>query len=90
MYQRKLGIELPYIYYLGYDVTLKTANEKIKLETFETNNGFIGIKLPILEEGKVGVKYTGTWLMNIANFMSVIGVCILIGMLLKNYKFKNI
>lgn len=45
-------IELPYIYYLGYDVTLKTANEKIKLQTFETNNGFIGIKLPILEEGK--------------------------------------
>lgn len=76
-------IELPYIYYLGYDVTLKTANEKIKLQTFETNNGFIGIKLPILEEGKIEVKYTGTWLMNIANFVSVIGICILIGIILK-------
>lgn len=65
---------------MGYDVTLKTANEKIKLETFETDNGFIGIKLPILEEGKVEVKYTGTWLMNIANFISLVGVCIFIGM----------
>lgn len=68
---------------MGYDVTLKTANEKIKLKTFETDNGFIGIKLPILEEGKVEVKYTGTWLMNIANFISVTGVCILIGIILK-------
>lgn len=68
---------------MGYDVTLKTANEKIKLETFETDNGFIGIKLPILEQGKVEVKYTGTWLMNISNFISVIGVCILIGIILK-------
>lgn len=68
---------------MGYDVTLKTANEKIKLKTFETDNGFIGIKLPILEQGKVEVKYTGTWLMNISNFISVIGVCILIGIILK-------
>lgn len=68
---------------MGYDVTLKTANEKIKLETFETDNGFIGIKLPILEQGKVEVKYTGTWLMNISNFISLVGVCILIGIILK-------
>lgn len=64
---------------MGYDVTLKTANEKIKLETFETDNGFIGIKLPILEQGKVEVKYTGTWLMNITNFISLVGICIFIG-----------
>lgn len=68
---------------MGYDVTLKTANEKIKLETFETDNGFIGIKLPILEQGKVEVKYIGTLLMNIANFISLVGVCILIGIILK-------
>ena len=83
MYQKKHGIELPYIYYLGYDVTLKTKSGKIKLETFETENGFIGIKLPVVEEGKVEVKYTGTGLMNVTNFISVIGVCILIGIILK-------
>lgn len=82
-------IELPYIYYLGYDVTLKTANEKIKLQTFETDNGFVGIKLPILEEGKIEVKYTGTWIMNVSNFISLIGVCIFIGIYLKEYKTKT-
>lgn len=61
----------------------------MKLETFETENGFIGIKLPILEQGKVEVKYTGTWLMNIANFISVTGVCILTGILLKNINLKK-
>lgn len=76
-------IELPYIYYLGYDVTLKTNDKNIKLETFETDNGFVGIKLPILEEGKVEIKYAGTVLMNISNFISVIGVCVLIGIMLK-------
>lgn len=79
-------IELPYIYYLGYNITLKTANDKIKLKTFETDNGFVGIKLPILEEGKVEVKYTGTWLMNLTNFLSLIGICIFIGIFLKELK----
>lgn len=75
---------MPYIYYLGYDVTLKTSNKEIKLETFETDNGFVGVRLPILEEGKVEVKYTGTLVMNIANFISLVGVCLLIGIILKN------
>lgn len=68
---------------MGYDVTLKTANEKIKLQTFETDKGFVGVKVPILEEGKIEVKYTGTWLMNASNFVSLVGVCILIGICLK-------
>lgn len=84
MYWKKHGIELPYIYYLGYDVTLKTVNQKVKLKTFETEKGFVGVKLPILEEGTVEVKYTGTWLMNISSFVSLIGVCIFIGKVLKN------
>lgn len=75
---------MPYIYYLGYDVTLKTSNKEIKLETFETDNGFVGVRLPILEEGKVEVKYTGTLVMNVANFISLVGVCLLIGIILKN------
>lgn len=85
MYQKKHGIELPYIYYLGYNVTLKTGNEEIKLQTFETDNGFVGVKVPILEEGKIEVKYTGTWLMNIANFVSLVGMCIFVGICLKKF-----
>lgn len=87
MYQKKHGIELPYIYYLGYNVTLKTGNEEIKLQTFETDNGFVGVKVPILEEGNIQVKYTGTWLMNVSNFVSLVGVCIFVGISLKKLSY---
>lgn len=79
-------IELPYIYYIGYNVTLETNGEKTKLETFETEKGFVGIKVPILEEGKIEVEYTGTTIMNLSAFLSVIGVCALIGICIKDKK----
>lgn len=72
-------IELPYIYYLGYNVTLTTNGKTVKLDTFETDNGFIGIKVPTTEEGKITVKYTRTWVMNISSFISLVGTCLLIG-----------
>ena len=81
-------IELPYIYYTGYSVTLEYNGQKVNLKTYETEKGFVGIKVPILEEGKVEVKYTGTTIMKISSFVSVIGVCVLIGMLLPNKKRK--
>lgn len=79
-------IELPYIYYLGYSVILESNGEKTKLETYETDNGFVGIKIPILEKGKIQVKYTGTNIMKISNFVSIIGVCVLIGLVLSSKK----
>ena len=72
-------IELPYIYYTGYSVTLENNGKKVKLEAYETDKGFVGIKVPVLEQGKVEVKYTGTIIMKISSFISVVGVCILIG-----------
>lgn len=79
-------IELPYIYYIGYNVTLETNGEKTKLETFETEKGFVGIKVPIVEEGKIEVEYTGTTIMNLSGFISVIGVCVFIGICIKDKK----
>lgn len=83
-------IELPYIYYIGYNVTLETNGEKTKLDTFETEKGFVGIKVPILEEGKIEVEYTGTTIMNLSGFISVIGVCVLIGICIKDKKIINL
>lgn len=82
-------IELPYVYYIGYNVTLEVNGEKTKLETFETEKGFVGIKVPILEQGKVEVKYTGTTIMKLSGFVSVIGICVFIGMCVKNKKIIN-
>lgn len=83
-------IELPYIYYTGYNVTLEVNGEKKNLETFETEKGFVGIKLPILEEGKIKVEYTGTTIMNLSGFVCLIGICVFIGICIKDKKIINL
>ena len=70
-------IELPYIYYLGYTITLEQNEEITKLQTFETNNGFIGVKIPVLEDGIIKVKYEGTSFMKVSSILSIISLIIL-------------
>lgn len=48
-------IEMPRIYYLGYQLFDKDGK---KIELYETNNGFIGAR--ITESGIYTLKYTGT------------------------------
>ena len=64
--------ELPYIYYPGYEITL----DSIKLESFETKNGFLGFVLGKEDSGKIEVNYTGTNAMKISMFISIISVII--------------
>ena len=71
-------IELPYIYYLGYNVELEKNGEKQKLKTFETENGFVGVKVSNIEEGTLKVKYAGTSIMHITRVISIIGFILLI------------
>lgn len=82
-------IELPYIYYLGYDVTLEQDGKKEKLKTYETENGFVGITVPITEKAKIEMKYEGTFAMKISGFISVIGICAFIGILFLGSEEKN-
>ena len=63
-------IELPYIYYLGYNIKLN--NKYINYE--ESENGFISIKIPKNTNGKIEVKYTGTKLSKISLIISIIGI----------------
>ena len=44
--QNGITLELPYIYYLGYAVEIETSGVIQKLETFETENGFVAISIP--------------------------------------------
>lgn len=71
-------IEIPYIYYLGYKVTLENNGKKQNLKTFETENGFVGVKISNIENGTLKVKYTGTTLMHFSRFISVLGICTII------------
>lgn len=83
-------LELPYIYYLGYEVTLEQNGETIKLDTYETDKGFIGVTIPILEEANLQVHYEGTTLMKISAGMSVLGLILLIVKIIIEKRKKNI
>lgn len=53
-------LELPYIYYLGYQVKLKKEDgENILLKTEESDKGFVQVKVPNIKKGKVDVSYKG-------------------------------
>lgn len=77
------NIELPYIYYLGYSVTLEQNGEITKLETYETENGFVGVTIPVLENGTIKVCYEGTILMKLSAIVSVLGIIVLLGYIIK-------
>ena len=80
-------LELPYIYYLGYTVTLESNGNTEEIPTYETENGFIGITLPVMEHGHIIVEYKGTVAMYISTSISictvVIGSLLGIGILYK-------
>lgn len=73
-----LKIELPYIYYIGYNVQYVDENGAIhNVETYESENGFLCINVPN-ENITVNVKYTGTVIMKIAYIISIVTVLFLI------------
>ena len=67
-------IELPYIYYIGYNVQYTDESGIAhKVETYESENGFLCIDVPN-ENITVNVKYTGTVLMKVDYIVSLITV----------------
>ena len=67
-------LELPYIYYPGYNAKLRYDGQVINLKTFETDNGFVGITIPTLTYGIIDVEYTGTPIMKISSTISILGI----------------
>lgn len=78
-------LELPYIYYLGYQVTFK--GEKISYQ--ESEHGFISIQIPEGETGEVKVRYKGTSAGKISAGISVITGIVFIGYIAKRGKIRN-
>lgn len=80
-------VELPYIFYLGYKVEVTNEiSETLKIDTFESANGFVAVNLP-KNVVKVNVKYEGTMLMKVSyiiSFLTVIGLVMLIVIYRKN------
>ena len=63
-----IKIELPYIFYVGYNVKLN--EEKIDLK--ESDNGFLQIEINDNKTGTVSIAYTGSTIMNITKIISII------------------
>ena len=84
--EEKTTIELPYIYYLGYNVMLEQNGTITNIETFETENGFIGIRLSPTQNGIIKVSYTGTMLMKIFRVVSILGIVTLVFLYIKSLK----
>lgn len=70
----ELIIELPYIYYIGYNVTL---NDR-QLDLHESDKGFIEIIVNNKENGEVKVSYTGTTLMKVSRVVSILSTVVFV------------
>ena len=69
-FDKKTVLELPYIYYPGYEITL----DGMHIKSFETKNGMLGININTDEETLLEVKYSGTSIMRTSCFVSIIGI----------------
>ena len=63
-------VELPFIYYQGYEATINGE----KLEISESDNGFVQVTLKEGEKGTVEAKYRGTILYYTCLIISIIGM----------------
>lgn len=69
-YEEDVVLELPYIYYPGYEITL----DGMHVNSFETENGMLGISVPKNEDTLVEVKYSGTSIMKSSMLVSIVGI----------------
>lgn len=69
-------LELPYLYYLGYNVNVNYGNKVEQLNVTESDNGMLKVELPEASNVKLTLKYEGTLLTKIGYFVSVIGIVV--------------
>lgn len=82
----ELSLELPYIYYLGYTIRIKSVEAETwqkEIIGYESEKGFLAVDLSHLEEGtqyEIVVYYTGTFLMKVSLAISILtGIGIFLG-----------
>lgn len=79
-YNANTILELPYIYYLGYTVTIEQNGNTEEIQTFESDNGMLAVKTyKDIEDAHVSVKYTGTVIEKASYVISVFGILTFIG-----------
>lgn len=69
-FEEDVVLELPYIYYPGYEITL----DGMHVNSFETEKGMLGIDINGNENTLIEVKYSGTSIMKNSIFISILGM----------------
>lgn len=73
----KTIVEIPRLFYYGYNIQLKASSGNTKnLSYYENENGFIEFEVP--ESGEVLIKYSGSLLNKVASFVSVLTILLLV------------
>lgn len=67
-------IELPYLYYLGWAVTMENQEETIMLPSLESDKGFVSIAIPPNIDGYVSAAFKGTLLTRLAYLSSFLSL----------------
>lgn len=68
-------LEFAYLYYPGYTATIKQADKTITLNTIESDNGYVAIKLPEnLKDAHIRVSFEPTILTKISYTVSILSV----------------
>jgi uncharacterized membrane protein YfhO len=84
--EKNTTLELPNLYYLGYEVKINGN----KINYFESNNGFIAIKIDEdMSQADVTVSYTGTTLEKVSYVISILAFIGFIGYLIKEKRKQN-
>ena len=77
--ERDTQLEIPYLFYPGYTITLEYDGKVVELDYFESEYGFIQISLPDdIGTGKITVYYTATLLEKTAYAISGISIIVFI------------
>jgi uncharacterized membrane protein len=79
-------IELPYLYYLGWEAVLEPeqGQGKYKLKVLESAKGFAALELPAQVKGTVSVKFQGTLLTRLAYLVSLLSLPVFLLARVKN------
>ena len=83
---KSIELEIPRLYYLGYNIKLITENKTKQLDYTHGENGFITFKVP--DNGIIIVEYTGTTLYKISRIIRLITISLL-GVNVFKRKIKN-
>ena len=88
--ESKAVLELPYLYYLGYNAEIKYDDSNFeKLELTESDKGFLEVEIKQCQKAQIKVRYNGTILEKISYVISLITLIGFIIYIIKGRKLNE-